>query len=201
MTRASLIVPLLLFAAGCGGGHDEATPPAPRSPPVAAVPVAAPLQVAIAHEVKADADPASDLRRELAALRAEVAELRRLVDQAAPKVPSPPARAEPAPDERLRLAQAEAAFQREPVDAAWSRAAGQELLGALAQSGDGLAAAVRQIDCRARTCRIDLAAGAQAALDDLLPVLLGASGGGFSSAETVPRDPGDASPGLLFLTR
>lgn len=192
-----------IAAAGCGGGSssEEATPPAPRA---VAAPVAA-LAAAPAPPVTPprDAEAPSDLRRELALLRAEVAELRRRVDAgtfpaARPAEPEPPPVAE---DDRLRLARAEAGFQHEVPDAHWSRTASQDLRSALAQAGDGLAAAVQQIDCRARTCRIGLAPGAAASLDDLLPVLLGATGGGFTSAESMPRDPGDSTPGLLYLTR
>lgn len=191
------------LATGCGGGHgsDDAVPA--TSPavvrPAEVLPVVSTAPAAAAQA----GEPASELQRELALLRAEVADLRRRLDAAAAPparpadVPSPPA----AEDDRVRLARAEGDFLREVPDTAWSRTASQELQGALAQAGDGLAAAVQRIDCRARTCRIDLAAGAAASLDDLLPVLLGATGGGFTSAESMPRDPGDSAPGLLYLTR
>lgn len=194
---------LAIAAAGCGGGSSSDDAAAPVAPVAAApVKVVAAVLPGPAAELR-DADAASDLRRELVLLRAEVAELRRRVDAGSlpatrPAEPVP----QPAPeDDRARLARAEADFQHEALDAHWSRTASQELRSALAQTGDGLAAAVQQIDCRARTCRIGLASGAAASLDDLLPVLLGASGGAFTSAESMPRDPGDSAPGLLYLTR
>lgn len=149
---------------------------------------------------------------EIARLRAEVAMLRAATASASsPETPrrprdDPQAQAEAARIDQQRVSEAEAAFQREPFNGAWSQKASSDVQAALAASGStgvSLASAVRSVDCRSRTCRVVIDAQGGPAVQGELPLVL------LRLASTLPRATGgpstDAGDGraatVLYLSR
>ena len=125
------------------------------------------------------------LRYELAALRAEVADLKRQMAaqssvRPAQAVPAqaarqpgvdPLAQAEEDRQRREQMQTLEAAFRGESSDPLWSGQAGAVVQAAFARN-KALQAALRSVECRSRTCRVEVAAdGGGSALAKLIPVL------------------------------
>lgn len=114
----------------------------------------------------------AQLRREISALKAEVA---RLADA---KVPDQPVLEPRADDEaevskqhEAMLAAVVGAFQKEPADAAWSTAS-KSKIGEVASHNEALRHAIRRVDCRSRTCRVELLDDASANLGQNLSLFI-----------------------------
>ena len=204
VVRAALsMVTLALY--GCGGSTGDepasvesvgAAPPefvqrsaiSLRQPPVA-TPIASELV---------------EIRRELVALRTEVGLLQRRLNhaQTRPADAAQMAMRQAAQSEPERLAGIEAEFRTEASDPAWSRSAEARVRDAVAQLGDGLVERVRGLDCRSKTCRVEIAADDAQQVDDALPRIVTQLGDAFTSADAVHVDHGDRRPtGVLFLSR
>lgn len=61
---------------------------------------------------------------------------------------------------------------------------------------------MRHIECRSRTCRLDLAPDTAHPPQDALPLLVGQLGGVFATADAIPIDQGNGQQAsLLFFAR
>ena len=148
----------------------------------------------------------SEIRRELAALRSHVAELQLRLNQADLRTShaEPPAKAngiEVVQTEPQRLERIEAEFRNEPSDPAWSQSTAARVRAAVAQIGDGVAERLRGLECRSKTCRVELAPAETEPVDDALPRIVALLGDAFTSADASHVDQGDGLPvGVLFLS-
>jgi len=120
---------------------------------------------------------------ELADLRRELFELKRVVrtqghepvaaEPAAPAAPDPrtdpEARADYERRYREHMAGVEAAFRQEAADPRWSSATAATVQSALAADSD-LRPLARGVECRSRTCRLELADDGSGKLGKILPV-------------------------------
>lgn len=122
------------------------------------------------------AEPASptdlaQLRQQITRLEREVQSVTRrqpaavdpgLADSAAPASGAAPSRMDPAARaeaerlHRARVASIDAAFQREPVEPRWSTAMASAVTTAVA-GDDHLQRLTRSVECRSRTCRVEVA--------------------------------------------
>ena len=174
--------------AACGGAP---APPEPASPQATAAP--APVARSAPAPTAADArdrgaasapiagDELTALKQELAQLRRDVDDLRRLVGRgpanvAAADPPDPRtdagARAEIALARMQRASELESDFRREPFNAVSSRIEAQQIVAALDAAGGGLQQQVASVECRARSCRIEFDADAGPRLGSVLPMLV-----------------------------
>jgi len=176
------------FAVGLRGGPEprrEVTPPAPAlsacaSPeehPDSALSEIAALRADIAHvkqqlaalDAPRSARPTDGSPDAIAGLRRDLAHLQ---DDVAANAPPPESSAADVERQRReQRAELEAKFLQEPDDARWSRQASTSVLDAL-EDPDAAGLEVRSVSCRSRTCRIELASGADADADKMLPVFL-----------------------------
>jgi hypothetical protein len=157
------------------------------------------------------------LPQDIAALRKEVSALRRQVREqlrAGPvgahgreEIPAhdsrrdPAARAEAERDRQAHMAVLEASFWQEPADQGWSSAAAAAVQDALAFD-DTAQAAMRSLECRSTTCRLEMADDNTGELAKVLPVFL------MQLAQTLPYatanhiDYSDGSRGIiLYMTQ
>lgn len=152
MTRTR--VALLLGAVACAGvlgvvAHGVRDPEPPRAAPVA----------------PATATPAESARLtdEVHRLQLQVAQQGRQIAAARPGHPEEPPPPEPetrAEQERKRreyMATVEAQFRDERVESSWSAATETAIRSAMAAADSDLRAQARSVECRAQTCRVELA--------------------------------------------
>jgi hypothetical protein len=163
-------------AAADPGVHDDATSQRFAHPPLFEAPPAAGPRAgsagSSAEEVARLEKQVALLRQDVAALRAEVASGASAA-QAGRRVPSPLADAG-------QMASAESAFRGESVDPDWSGAMADAVREIVAQV-DRDHVAPRSVECRSRSCRVELAAGSGPRTgDDLTPML-------DRFAQTLPR--------------
>jgi hypothetical protein len=171
---AALGAACLTVLVGCGGGstdttsapeHRVAEPAAEFPPPT--------------RELALHGDPAMSLEQQVAALRREVAEIRRQIagTPGAGTLPNPhtdpEARLEAERAELLRMASTESTFRREDVDARWSQSTIAAVRAALADAKDPLRNAVRSVECRSQSCRVEIDADGDGPLRQDLPLILG----------------------------
>ena len=200
------ITVVALGLAGCGGSSDEQLARADAAPaPAKAAQVARPSFPPQAAPATPPSDDLTEIRNQLAALRSEVGQLQRRVDQdgrTLPTAPGIPADAsEPALQEPERLARIEAQFRAEPLDMAWSRGALERLRAAVTESGEGVSQRLLNVECRSRSCRLEIAADAAQPVDDTFPRLASRLGSTFTTTNSVHIDQGDGRQvGVLFLT-
>ena len=188
-TFAAVLAPAVLFAlVGCGGNPDSTAPRSEvRVGPADSIAGAGVLQRVEQAITKPDrhSEEVTQLAAQIALLRAEVADLRRNLPRTsaapAPDVArdwrsDPDARDEVQAAERARVVSAEAAFRREDVDARWSQQAVAEVRAGLAEAHPSIRNAVRAVECRAQTCRVEIGSDASELLrQDLVPILGGIS--------------------------
>lgn len=208
----------LNFVAGCGGGGDDrAVAPPPtlagatgHSQKGGAVLAALPAQPASAAASSPAGDEAplseqvAELRRELAAIRLQLARLQQGI--AAPD-PERDAQAEAGlrrdADRAVTtdIQSREALFRTESLDVAWSRPAEQRLQHAL--NGDDTGGTyVQSIECRSRTCRVVVDDAAADAAGQDLPAALARLDEAMSNVATGPIDLGDGRRlTVLYLSR
>lgn len=194
-----------LVLSGCGGGDEPAPAEAiAAAPPTLAQPVAMPREGHTPVELSSSGELAG-IRREVAVLRNEVAHLQQRLNQAGLRTSdASPLRAadalEVAQAEPERLARMEAEFRSEPSNPAWSRSSAARVHAAVAQIGDGVAERVRSLECRSRSCRIEIAPDESQPMDDTLPRIVAQLGEAFTSANGAHVDQGDGrQAGVLFL--
>jgi hypothetical protein len=155
------------------GVHDDATSARFAHPPLfEAPPAAGPRAGSDVEEVAQLEKQVALLRQDVAALRAEVASGASAA-QAGHRAPSPLADA-------AQMATAETAFRGEAVDPDWSGAMADAVRAIVAQV-DRDHVPPRRVECRSRSCRVELAAGSGPRTGaDLAPML-------DRFAQTLPR--------------
>ena len=201
----------LLLLAACGGGSED--PPATIATTAAATTtasVAAPpgLQMVAA----APSDELARLAQQLAQLRREVDGMRQQLAGLVVRPPgapvsaqataTPPAGLDTEQAEVLRLSALESSFRAETNDSAWSRKALADVSAALSMAGETLRSQVRIIECRSRSCRVELGAEASETLAHDLPLVVGQLGRTLPNVSVGQFDPGDGRRGtVLFLSQ
>ena len=210
-----------VLLAACGGapGERAAAPTASAAPsvafranpsqPVPSTSIAMAMPPASASPTPLAEDVAA-LRREVAELHREVRELRRAPDRPfatdGTAAPDPRhdavARAEADRMERLRAAASEAAFRSEDYDARWSAGTAAAVRAAFStQDGRG-GDAVRNVECRSLTCRIEIGADASAEVERRLPAWIGRLGATLPNLTATRVDQGDGREAtVLYLSR
>jgi hypothetical protein len=181
MKHLSLVVlGLTVFGAGAFLlGYARQAPPGLTS----RTPVAAAPSRAVGKQ-----DDSGELGREVASLRRDLLNLRGQVAQAQAREqdapPSLEAQGAPAPvetreqlEERAKLerqefmAKVSASFRAEPTDASWSR----EMSATVRETFEGdkdVGPLVRSIECKSRTCRVELTGERTTESDKTLPLLI-----------------------------
>lgn len=171
--KPHIYLALLVVAGGCGVYWMTAA----QSPlPDAAIPsnfIAKPPQPpshSPANTSMSAARQAQDiatLKRELTDLKAEIAALNQFVrsqaasqplagrDEKTPQLRDPLAQADAEQQRQQQIALIEAGFRSETTDADWSAASLAKLQAALAKPA--LQSALRSMECRSRTCRVEIA--------------------------------------------
>jgi len=155
---------------------------------------------------------------DIAALRSQVAQLSRLVRAQGQSLASaPPAKADdpdakdPRSDPEARaaaqrayhdyIAGIEAAFRKEARDPRWSSATSAAVQTALV-TDDELRRLTRGVDCRSRTCRVEIADDGSGSLGKLLPMFAQHVGKELPSvAFDRVEDPSGATTMVLYMTR
>lgn len=154
---------------------------------------------------------------QLAELRRELGELRRQVwtqgqrgpasepprgDPAGTRDPrtDPEARAEYERARREAIAGVDAAFRGEAEDPRWAGSAASAIQAALA-ADDRLRLLVRGVECRSRTCRVEIADDGAAGLDKVLPELTLRVGQGLSSAVYDRVEGPEGARRIIYLSR
>jgi len=153
-TRRSVYIAAALAAvmgAAAGAGLSSR-----QEAPAAAPPEAVRLQ-GPAGDPERSARQVALLGQELASMRAELAAVRSQVAQArAPAAPAPPEEVEDGEAMyQARIAAVDAAFRGEPGNPRWADSAGASIRDALAAARID-ASLLRNLECRTRTCRIEL---------------------------------------------
>jgi len=207
---------IALVLAGCGGRPEDAEAqddtartttdsPAPPRVQAPAVPLAA--------AASSPQDELEQLREQLHKVRAEVATLGLRIDRivSMPKEPdSTPAdpasyanavaQAEQA--DAQRLAASEAAFLNEQADVAWGQRAMAAVRDAFGQGNEALASQIGSIECRSRSCRVELGPAATDAVAHELPLILGHLSSLLPHATAGQVDQGNGLQStLLYLSR
>jgi hypothetical protein len=134
------------------------------------------------------------LRGDVAMLRAEIAEARGQASQAAsvrtgeptaePHAPAVRSRASLAEYEAARRAeiqQVETDFENQPRDSRWATTATTAIQEGL-RTDDALSSAHTKVDCRSRSCRVELVEDAPGKLSESLRPLLSRLGGTFPAS-------------------
>lgn len=146
------------------------------------------------------------LQGEVAALRAALAAAKSGEGEAQERGASEPPvdlqdHAEAEARRQARLVAIETAFRGEATDGAWSASAAATVREASRSAGlpDGV---VRSVDCRSRTCRVELAEGDSPEVAKALPLFFMAAGTALPSA-TVAQVEGAAAEALslVYLSR
>ncbi|MDM5181370.1 hypothetical protein PO883_29760, partial [Massilia sp. DJPM01] len=143
----------------------------------------------------------SQLRQEVAGLRREVAELRMMLTRA-PGASAPPALAAPQAPETPAVAPSETMFRAEQVDPAWSMYATSAVRAALARANAGLESQVRRLECRSKTCRVEINPTSAELLESSMGAVLANVGSAIPNmtATQVGSDDGSEAT-VLYLTR
>ncbi|NHZ89782.1 hypothetical protein F2P45_12270 [Massilia sp. CCM 8733] len=216
MISATILLAVMAMLGACGGDDDTPAPaPAQAAPPVAAVPASGPARAVPAPPLRAapalappEAPLPNDvmqLRQEVALLRREVAELRMILTRASPAPPAaqPAATlATPVTPETPGVAPAETMFRAEPVDHAWSSQASAAVRTALARANAGLEPQVRVLECRTKTCRVEVNPASADLLESAMPAVLANLGETLPNMRATQVGSGDDSEStVVYLTR
>jgi len=179
---AFAIAPLL---AACDGRSDAASPSSPFAREASAP---ATGRIAVAQTVTASGSPLApgdellQMKADIVALRREVDDLHRRLahrngvaqsetERADDPRRDPLARLEAERVERMRVASTESDFRGERDDRTWSPSAVANVRAVLDQTGDTALLQVRSIECRSQTCRLEVGADANGALERALPLI------------------------------
>ena len=209
---------VLSIGSGCGGSPGEAGPLIETHGVQAAAPAApAPSATAVAPVVPQPGPQEpdrglQDLRYEVALLRREVAEFRLQLGRGAatasaiaaapdPRV-DPQARAEAENARLLRTQALESSFRREDYDARWSQRSSAQVYAALAEADEALRSQVRSVECRSKSCRVELNADASGRLGQALPLILTRLTPALANVAAAQVDQGNGHQAtVLFLVR
>lgn len=201
-------------AASAVAGAVLLRPPSPEGN-ASTPPLPARAGEAAAHPGAGPAAAGGDLRLQVALLRAEVAALRAQVEasqapaRAAPPSETPaertagdPVAREVATVAHLRHMQEVAvAYAAEPTDAGWA-ASTRGLVQAALAADEGTRALVREVDCRSRSCRVELSDDGSGALSKSLPLIVQRLGTALPSAEAEQSETtGGGARVVLYLSR
>jgi hypothetical protein len=150
-------------------------------------------------------DELAEIRRELAALRTDLHNMQQRLNRthtAAPGDAPTTQVLQPVQMDGERLTRNESAFRVEAADPQWSRNAALQIQSAIAQVGNGAAEQVRGLDCRSKTCRVELAPNDHQPAYETLIRISQALGNVFTRAEFAHLRQSDGSiAGVLFLVR
>jgi len=116
-----------------------------------------------------DLAEASGVRRELAELRSQIAAMQEGRAAAQQLVPAAAEQAER--DRELEMQAVETRFQEEAIDAVWSEGASAAVLEAL-EDPETDALEIRSLDCRSKTCRVEIAEDESSDSAGMLPTFL-----------------------------
>ncbi|NHZ33117.1 hypothetical protein [Massilia rubra] len=203
------LLAVIVMLGACGGDDDPPAAPA-QAPPVqvaAAAPEpvrraparAAPTpQSAPAPPGTAPSNDIAQLRQEVASLRREVAELRMILTRAPPVAQSAVALTA----EITAVAPAETMFRAEQVDHVWSGQASAAVRAALARANSGLESQVRRLECRTKTCRVEVNPASADLLESATPAVLlnlGATLPNMTATQVGSDDGSEAT--VLYLAR
>jgi len=168
--------------------------------------------MAVTDAASASGDPVDALRQQVAQLQRDVASIR----QQLARSPTMAAAADTGPDprvdagarmeadrvERMRIASSETAFQNEPRDNRWSQGATANVRAALGEIDESVRNQVRSVDCRARSCRVELGADANGTMARDLPMVIARLGQTLPNVTAGQLDEGDGrSATVLYLSR
>lgn len=169
----------------------------------AANPAIADLQRRVAQ---LDAETAA-LRQRLSALAVAAAQPAAAGQPAAPAATRPSRRDAPPPASETQAADRalaesrEAAFRTEALDASWSTTTVSKLQQALGAADAG-ALTVRSLECRSRSCRVEIAAADAQQFDAFMPGFANRIAATLGSIAASPVDGADGTQAmLLFLSR
>ncbi|MFB9241550.1 hypothetical protein IV454_06865 [Massilia antarctica] len=203
---------MLLVALGGCGGDDKPPPAAPQALPLAAAapvpepvrPAPAPPSAPARAAPPPSAPPPNDiaqLRQEVASLRREVADLRMLLTRA-PMAAAPAPLAAPQVAETSTVAPSETMFRAEQTDPAWSTYATSAVRAALARANAGLESQVRRLECRTKTCRVEINPTSADLLESSMAAVLANVAAAIPNmtATQVGSDDGSEAT-VLYLTR
>jgi hypothetical protein len=150
------------------------------------------------------------LREQVSALQQQIHEQERVVtgtasERAAGSVtdPStnPAAQAQAGRERQEQMAVLEANFRQEPTDREWASGATGAVQRALA-SDDTIQRALRSLECRAQTCRVEMAEDDTGVLGKGLPLFLLQLGQTLPSGTAIPIDDGaGGTTVILYLSR
>lgn len=177
--------------------------PAAAAPGDAANPAIADLQQRVA---RLDVQTA-ELQRRLASLTASAAPAQAALEPSAQAGQKPVRRDTPPPSSEIQAADRalaesrEATFRAEALDARWSTATIAKLQQALSTADAG-APAVRSVECRSRSCRVEIGAADPQQLDAFMPGFANRIAATLGSIAASPVDAADGTAAmLLFLSR
>jgi hypothetical protein len=207
---------IALGLAGCGGqagSRVDAVPTAtPDQPATAAAEITnADRRATIDAPAQATTD-AIPLKDEVAQLRRELADLRRIVARS-PSATSvaaestdprtdPNARVEAERAAQQRLASAEAAFRRQTTDYRADQGRADNLRASLLEASEAIGKHLGSVDCRGQSCRVELNAAPHSRAMQELPMALLRLGAGFPHMTAGQIDHGDGRKSMvMFLTR
>ncbi|CUI06111.1 hypothetical protein [Massilia antarctica] len=188
-----------MLLAVLGGCCDDQAPPPQALPAAPAAP--APVRSPPAPPSMPPPRDIEQLRQEVAGLRREVAELRMMLTRAPGAAPPAGLAAPSAPDTQA-LAPAETMFRAEQVDPVWSRYAASAVRAALARANAGLESQVRRLECRIKTCRVEINPTSADLLESSMAAVLANVGAAIPNmtATQVGSDDGSEAT-VLYLTR
>lgn len=106
---------------------------------------------------------------------------------------------DPQQHERERQAQLDTLFRQEPVNTDWANTTAEAVRHALPAPVDGQALALRGVECRSQTCRVEVGAAGAEAMRQGLPQLAERLAERFPSLSVVARNDGTAAT-LYFRT-
>ena len=210
------VAALALALAGCGGRPDDAEPYDGTADTTAGSPVLPRVQapaVPVSAVASSPHDALEQIREQLQKVRSDVADLRQRMDRIAaiPResdaTPADPrgyadAVAQAQQVDAQRLAASEAAFRSEQTDVAWGQRAMAAVRDAFAQGNEALVGQIGSIECRSRSCRVELRPDATDAVAHELPLILGHLSSLLPHAAAGQVDQGDGRPStLLYLSR
>lgn len=135
------------------------------------------------------------LERDMAQLRTQLAALTQTVSRLAEQSPGGPGALN---DSARLLAGRETRFRDEQIDPAWSASATNAIQTALHQKSIEDVSRIGHLECRGRTCRLELPAEAGSAIADDLPSILHAMGPVLARAEVTRADHGDGRSATVF---
>ncbi|HEX8615552.1 MAG TPA: hypothetical protein VF800_30075 [Telluria sp.] len=210
---ATILLAVMAMLSACGGDDDPPAAPARAAPVAAAAPAPEPARAAPLpppqRAAPAAAPPGAplpndvaQLRQEVASLRREVAELRMLLTRAAPAPQPAGTLATPLTSDAQAVAPAETMFRAEQVDQAWSSQASAAIRTALAQANAGLEPQVRMLECRTKTCRVEVNPASADLLESAMPTVLANLGATLPNMTATQVGSGDGSEAtVLYLSR